>query len=100
MNDEYNLIGNGSSIFKTIGLTFAGYIIALLISHGVNFYGYESQIIQVLGVIIGLGISYIDMKYQNSFFKQNETTLEDWLAYGEKHFNLQPITEVDEDDGT
>lgn len=95
---DTNYIGNGSSIFKTIGLMIAGYLIPLAVSHGVNFYGQETQIIQVLGVIIGLGLSYIDMKYTNSYFKRN-ITLEDYIQYGEKHFNLKRVNDDGDDDG-
>ena len=93
MSSDTNFIGNGSSIFKTIGLMIAGYLIPLAIAHGVNFYGQETQIIQSLGVIIGLVLSYIDMKYANSYFKKT-ITLEDYINYGEKHFSL---TQVDDE---
>ena len=92
MSSDTNFIGNSSSIFKTIGLMIAGYLIPLASAHGVNFYGQETQIIQSLGVIIGLGLSYIDMKYTNSYFKRN-ITLEDYIQYGEKHFNLTQIND-------
>ena len=84
---EDNLLGNSSSIFKTIGLMIAGYLIPLAVANGVNFHGQETQITQCLGVIIGLGLSYIDMKYANSYFKKN-ITLQDYINYGEKHFGL------------
>ncbi|MBO6275717.1 MAG: hypothetical protein J6M91_09340 [Methanobrevibacter sp.] len=92
MSSDTNVIGNSSSIFKTIGLMIAGYLIPLAVAHGVNFHGQETQIIQALGVIIGLGLSYIDMKYANSYFKRT-ITLEDYIQYGEKHFNLTQINE-------
>ena len=97
MSSDTNFIGNSSSIFKTIGLMIAGYLIPLAVAHGVNFYGQETQIIQVLGVIIGLGLSYIDMKYTNSYFKKN-ITLEDYINYGVKHFNLEPVNDESSDD--
>ena len=90
-------IGNSSSIFKTIGLTLAGYLIPLAVANGVNFYGQETQIIQVLGVIIGLWLSYIDMKYANSYFKKT-ITLEDYINYGVKHFNLELVNDESSDD--
>ena len=98
MSDDTNFIGNGSSIFKTIGLTIAGFttpwLIKLALQYlGLDLTGQETQIMQSLGVIIGLGLSYIDMKYTNSYFKRN-ITLQDYINYGEKHFFL---TKVDDD---
>ena len=86
-----NIIGNGSSVFKTMGLMIAGYLIPLAVAQGVNFHGQETQITQLLGIIIGLCLAYIDMKYANSFFKRNQITIEDYINYGEKHFGLQKI---------
>lgn len=92
MSNDSNIIGNGSSIFKTLGLMFAGYIISILVAQGVNLHGQETQIIQILGTILGLGLSYIDMKYTNSFFKRN-ITLEDYIQYGVEHFNMTPTSD-------
>lgn len=86
-----NIIGNGSSVFKTMGLMIAGYLIPLAVAQGVNFHGQETQITQLLGIIIGLCLAYIDMKYANNFFKRNQITIEDYINYGEKHFGLQKI---------
>lgn len=85
-----NIIGNGSSIIKTLSLMIAGYFISILISNGINLNGQETQITELLGIIIALAFSYIDMKYTNNFFKKT-ITLEDYIQYGEKHFGLQQI---------
>ena len=90
------IIGNGSSIFKTRGLLIAGYttpwlIKILLLYFGLDLTGQETEIMQVLGIIIAIALSYIDMKYMNTFFKRNEITIEDYIKYGEKHFGLQKI---------
>lgn len=95
--DNNNYIGNSSSIFKTVGLIIAGYttpwlIKMLLLYCGVDLSGQQTEIMQTLGVIIGVVLSYIDMKFTNSFFKRN-ITLEDYIAYGEKHFDLSPVAE-------
>ena len=90
------IIGNTSSIFKTIGLIIAGYLIPLAIAHGIDFHGQETQITQLLGAIIGLALSYIDMKYANSFFKKT-ITLEDYIQYGVTHFNMKPINNNNEE---
>lgn len=91
MSENNNIIGNGSSIFKVIGLLIAGYLIPIAVSNGVNLNGQETQITQLLGIIIATGLSYIDMKYANSFFKKN-ITLEDYISYGEKHFGMQTVS--------
>ena len=85
--EKDNIIGNTTSIFKTIGLITAGYIIPLLASKGLSFNGQETQITQLLGAIIGLTLSYIDMKYTNSFFKKN-ITIDDYINYGIKNFDM------------
>lgn len=102
MVNDTNVIGNSSSIFKTIGLTIAGFTTPWLIKlalqyFGIDLSGQETQIIQVLGVIIGLGLSYIDMKYANSYFKKT-ITLEDYIEYGVKHFNLELVNDESSDD--
>lgn len=100
---DTNYIGNGSSIFKTIGLIIAGYttpwLIKLMLQYlGIDLTGQETQIMQSLGVIIGLGLSYIDMKYANSYFQRN-ITLEDYIEYGEKHFKINNDDDGEEDGG-
>ncbi|MBR1748250.1 MAG: hypothetical protein IJ743_00475 [Bacilli bacterium] len=87
---DYNIIGNGSSIFKVIGLLIAGYLIPILVGNGLNLNGQETQITQVLGELIAIILSYVDMKYANSFFKKN-ITITDYIAYGEKHFGIQTV---------
>lgn len=92
-----NIIGNGSSIFKTIGLIVAGYttpwlLKILLLYFGIDLTGQETQIMQDLGIIIGLCLSYIDMKYTNNFFKRNEMTIQEYIDYGIEHFDLQTVT--------
>ena len=68
-----NIIGNGSTIIKTLSLTLAGYILAGLAAQGYDL-GIDINILaSLIGAIIGLCISYIDAKYPNSF---------DWLGNG------------------
>ena len=93
MSDS-NIIGNGSSIFKTIGLIVAGYTTPWLIKIvamylGVDLSSQETEIMQGLGIIIGLALSYLDMKYTNNFFHRNEMTITEYIQYGKDHFNLQ-----------
>lgn len=90
MSSDSNIIGNGSSVFKVIGLLIAGYIVPIVVGQGINLNGQETQITQLLGIIIAAALAYVDMKYTNSFFKKN-ITIEDYISYGEKHFGLQTI---------
>ena len=62
-----NIIGNGSTIIKTLSLTIAGYILAGLAAQGYDL-GIDVNILaSLIGAIIGLAISYIDAKYPNTF---------------------------------
>ena len=90
MAQNNNIIGNTSSIFKTIGLLIAGYLLSICIAKGVNFNGQETQITQILGILIASALSYIDMKYANSFFKKT-ITIDDYINYGIKHFDMTVI---------
>ena len=59
MINDTNVIGNSSSIFKTIGLTIAGYttpwLIKLVLQYlGIDLSGQETQIMQLLGVFCAL----------------------------------------------
>ena len=72
MTDK-NYIGNVSTIGKFILISFAGWIISLAASKGLDL-GVDAQTLaQILGVILGLAYSYIDAKYPNTF---------DWLGNG------------------
>ena len=75
MTDNNNIIGNGSTIIKTLSLTIAGYILAGLAAKGYDL-GIDINILaSLIGAIIGLGISYIDAKYPNTFgFLHNNNT--------------------------
>ena len=65
--DNNNIIGNGSTIIKTLSLTIAGYILAGLAAQGYDL-GIDVNILaSLIGAIIGLIISYVDAKYPNTF---------------------------------
>ena len=74
MTDNNNYIGNGTTIGKFILIAFAGWIISLAASKGLDL-GVDAQTLaQILGVILGLAYSYIDAKYPNTFkFLGNST---------------------------
>jgi hypothetical protein len=100
-NNSYNWVGNGSSVFKTIGLTIAGFTTPWLIKlalqyFGIDLSGQETQIMQSLGVLIGLALSYIDMKFSNTFFKK-EITLADYEKYGQEKFGVKVVDDVIDD---
>ena len=64
---DNNYIGNGTTIGKFILIAFAGWIISLAASKGLDL-GVDAQTLaQIIGVILGLAYSYIDAKYPNSF---------------------------------
>ena len=88
------IIGNTTSIMKTIGLIIAGYLISLLTSHGLNLNGQETQITEATGVIIGSLLSYLDMKYTNTLFKKT-ITIDDYINYGLKNFDMTVINDTD-----
>ena len=65
-NNESNYIGNGTTIGKFILITFAGWVISLAASKGLDL-GVDAQTLaQILGVIFGLAYSYLDAKYPNT----------------------------------
>ena len=67
MDNNNNIIGNGSTIIKTLSLTIAGYILAGLAAQGYDL-GIDVNILaSLIGAIIGLIISYVDAKYPNTF---------------------------------
>ena len=67
MTNNNNYIGNGTTIGKFILIAFAGWIISLTASKGLDL-GVDAQTLaQIIGVICGLAYSYIDAKYPNSF---------------------------------
>lgn len=96
-DNNSNFIGNSSTIFKTIGLLIAGYTTPWLINmickyFGVDLSGQETQIMQNLGLLIGLILSYIDAKYSNTFFKKHPTVYE-YVQYGIDNFGADVTVE-------
>ena len=62
-----NIIGNASTILKTICVMFAGYALGYFISIGLNLPISQEQLGEILFVIIGFIIAYIDARYPNTF---------------------------------
>ena len=62
-----NLIGNISTIVKTILMMVAGWAIGYAAAHGLNLPIDAAQLTEILFVIICFVAAYIDAKFPNSF---------------------------------
>lgn len=85
--EDYNYIGNISTVIKLMGMMFAGWIIAIAASNGLDL-GVDASILgEVIGALIGLGFGYIDAKYPNSFkfLGNSEPVLNDTVDDGENY---------------
>lgn len=91
MNEE--LIGNLTTIIKTISVMFAGYALAYFVSIGLNLPITQEQLSEVIMAVIFFLIAYIDAKYPNTFkFLGNdkpvtnyeETVMNDEYVYPEE----------------
>ena len=65
MNNE--LIGNLTSVVKTILLGFAGYFLGYCVSIGLNLPINAEQLSEILFMLLCLVWAYFDMKYPNAF---------------------------------
>ena len=65
MNNE--LIGNVTTIIKTISMMLAGYLLAFCISQGLNLPITEAQLSEIIGTIIFFSLAYFDAKFPNAF---------------------------------
>lgn len=63
-----NLIGNVSTIIKYVLITLSGYIISASAAQGLNLPLSESQLAELLGIILFFIIAHIDAKYPNNLF--------------------------------
>lgn len=70
MSKKYdkNLIGNISTIIKYVLITISGYIISASAAQGLNLPLSESQLAELLGIILFFIIAHIDAKYPNNLF--------------------------------
>ncbi len=71
MANNTNYIGNSTTIGKFLLIGFAGWIISLAASKGLNLPVDAATLAQILGFIAGIAYSYLDAKYPNTF---------DWLG--------------------
>ena len=65
MNEE--LIGNLTTIIKTISVMFAGYALAYFVSIGLNLPITQEQLSEIIMTVIFFLIAYLDAKYPNTF---------------------------------
>ena len=65
MNEE--VLGNLTTVIKTICMTFAGYAIGYFISIGLNLPISQEQLSEIFFVIICFVAAYFDAKYPNAF---------------------------------
>lgn len=68
MTTNNNLIGNISTIVKYVLITVSGYIISASAAQGLNLPLSESQLAELLGIILFFIIAHIDAKYPNNLF--------------------------------
>ena len=65
MNEE--LLGNITTIIKTISVMFAGYALAYFVSIGLNLPITQEQLSEIIMTVIFFLIAYLDAKYPNTF---------------------------------
>lgn len=65
---ENNYLGNGSTIVKYILIMIATRALTLAAAHGINLPITETQLAEILGVLLGFVIATIDAKYPNNIF--------------------------------
>lgn len=68
------IIGNGTSILNSIIVSFAGLVIGILASHGIQLPIDQQALAGVIGVIIFFIFSVINTKFKSTFFT-NENDL-------------------------
>ena len=62
-----NYIGNGSTIIKTIAMAIAGQVVGVLAANGLDLGVNETQLAEIIGLLLGIAFAYIDAKYPNTF---------------------------------
>ena len=97
MQDENNYIGNGTTIGKFILVTFAGWIIGLAASKGLDLGVDAATLAQIFGAICGFIYSYIDAKYPNTFKWLKNKTEETAEEYPDISLNEDYETLIEEE---
>lgn len=65
-------IGNISTTIKVICMWFAGYALGYFISIGLNLPITQEELAELFFIIITTTLAYIDAKYPNTYFKQDD----------------------------
>lgn len=87
-----NLTGNITTLIKYICTIIAGWAIGIAVAHGLNLPITEAQLSEIIFMIVGAIIGYLDSKYPNSFgflgnqqviIDPTEPVLNDEYEYGD-----------------
>lgn len=70
------IIGNVTSIVTSISLAFAGLIIGLLTSHGLNLPVSQEALAGVIGTVIMFIFSIINTKYKSTYFTDDKEIID------------------------
>ena len=65
MNNE--LLGNITTLVKTVSMMLAGYLLAFFISQGLNLPISQEQLAEIIMTVIFFIAAYLDAKFPNSF---------------------------------
>ena len=67
-----DFIGNTSTTIKVLCMWISGYAIGYFISIGLNLPISQEELAELFFIIITTILAYIDAKYQNTFFMEDE----------------------------
>ncbi len=71
--NRYELIGNVTTVIKTVSMMLAGYLLAFFMSQGLNLPITEAQLSQIIMTVIFFIAAYLDAKFPNAFkFLKND----------------------------
>lgn len=69
------IVGNITTIIKFVSLMLSGAIFGMISAFGLKLPFDNYTLAGIIGLIIGAVFSYVDAKYQNTFFNKNADTL-------------------------
>ena len=61
------LIGNVTTVIKTVSMMLAGYLLAVCMSQGLNLPITEAQLSEIIMTLIFFIAAYLDAKFPNTF---------------------------------
>lgn len=65
--NRYELIGNVTTVIKTVSMMLAGYLLAFCMSQGLNLPITEAQLSEIIMTLIFFIAAYLDAKFPNAF---------------------------------